>query len=186
MSSKLFHTHPSFHIKKLTTFTADFWASDEILVPGTPSSGNYLAFSASKLSSVNSYAIMPALPAGEAASHLSFKYKFKNSEVGTLTYGVIDGTNSNSYTILGTISTPSNNPGTVDVDLDVSQTAGKRIAFRWQVTTESTYTCGIDDIYVVTPPLLGPFITLTPDAATVFTGSTETLTAIPSVSIQRK
>ena len=113
--------------------------------PGTVSSGYYIGFYSSGSESEYSYAIMPATDG--AVSHLSFRYKFESSGQGTLTYGVINGTNANSYTILGTISSPSSNPGTIDVDLNTDQTAGKRIAFRWYKTS-TWYTCGIDDVCV--------------------------------------
>ena len=97
----------------------------------------------------NSYAIMPAVASGEAVSHLKFKYKYENASNGTLTYGIINGTTASTYTVLGTCST-STNPGLVDVDLDIAQTAGKRIAFRWYYSASSWYTAGIDDICITT------------------------------------
>ena len=123
--------------------------SSSASTPGQPSTGNYLGFYASGSTSEYSYAIMPAFAAGEAANHISFKYKFESTGQGTLTYGVIDGTDASTYTILGTVSNPSSNPGTVDVNLNMSQTAGKRIAFCWYKTS-TWYTCGIDDICVMT------------------------------------
>ena len=116
---------------------------------------------------------MPAFAEGEAANHISFRFKFENTTNGTLTYGVIDGTNESTYTILGTISNPNPNPGTVDAALNVSQTTGKRIAFRWY-KTGTWYTCGIDDICVrtetvsscPTPTALNA-TNLTPNSATL-------------------
>ena len=117
--------------------------------PGPPSTGNYLGFYASGSTSEYSYAIMPAVAANEAVNHISFTYNFESAGNGTLTYGVIDGTDASTYTVLGTITNPSTNPGTVDAALNVSQTTGKRIAFRWY-KTGTWYTCGIDDICVMT------------------------------------
>lgn len=141
--------------------------------PGQPSTGNYLGFYASGSTSEYSYAIMPAVAAGEAVNHITFKYKFESTSDGTLTYGVINGTDASSYSILGTISNPSDNPGTVDVDLNVAETAGKRIAFRWYKSS-TWYTCGIDDICVTT---VQPSISLSPATVTMLAGSTETITA---------
>ena len=114
--------------------------------PGAPASSNYLCFY-SNSSYPNSYAIMPAGTSGQAVSHISFTYKFENASYGTLTYGAISGTDASTYTVLGTVSSPSSNPGTIDADLDPSQTYGKRIAFRWY-KDGTWYTCGIDDICV--------------------------------------
>ena len=132
-----------------TAYAPHVYASTQTSTPGLPSTGNYLGFYASGSTSEYSYAIMPAFAAGEAANHISFKYKFESASNGTLTYGVIDGTDASTYTILGTISNPSSNPGTVDAALNVSQTTGKRIAFRWYKTS-TWYTCGIDDVCVTT------------------------------------
>ena len=114
--------------------------------PGAPNSSNYVCFHGNSSNSY-SYAIMPAGASGRAASHISFTYKFESASYGTLTYGAISGTDASTYTVLGTVSSPSSNPGTVDVDLDVSQTYNKRIAFRWY-KDGTWYTCGIDDICV--------------------------------------
>ena len=119
--------------------------------PGTGTnalSGYYLGFYGTGNNS-NSYAIMPALPANEAASHISFKYRYESTSYGTITYGVIDGTDASTYEVLGTCSKSSQN-GLVDVDLNTSQTAGKRLAFRWSYSASSWYTAGIDDICVMT------------------------------------
>ena len=111
-------------------------------------SGYYLGFYGTGNNS-NSYAIMPAFASNEAASHISFKYRYENTSYGTLSYGVIDGTDASTYVVLGTCST-STNPGLVDVDLSTSQTAGKRLAFRWNYSASSWYTAGIDEICVMT------------------------------------
>ena len=95
---------------------------------------------------------MPPVESG-AVSHLSFKYKFESTSNGTLTYGTISGTNASTYTVLGTISNPSSNPGTIDVDLNTSQTTGKRIAFRWY-KSGTWYTCGIDDVCIETTTII--------------------------------
>ena len=119
--------------------------------PGTGTnalSGYYLGFYGTGNNS-NSYAIMPAFAANKAASHISFKYRYESTSYGTLSYGVIDGTDASTYVVLGTCST-SSNPGLVDVDLNTSQTAGKRLAFRWYYSASSWYTAGIDDICVTT------------------------------------
>ena len=132
-----------------TAYAPHVYSSSQTSTPGLPSTGNYLGFYASGSTSEYSYAIMPAVAANEAVNHISFKYKFESTSYGTLTYGVINGTDESTYTILGTISSPSSNPGTVDEALNVSQTTGMRIAFRWYKTS-TWYTCGIDDICVMT------------------------------------
>ena len=111
-------------------------------------SGYYLGFYGTGTNS-NSYAIMPAFASNEAANHISFKYRYESTSYGTLSYGVIDGTDASTYVVLGTCST-SSNPGFVDVDLNTSQTAGKRLAFRWAYSASSWYTAAIDDICVMT------------------------------------
>ena len=111
-------------------------------------SGYYLGFYGTGNNS-NSYAIMPAFASNEAANHISFKYRYESTSNGTLSYGVIDGTDASTYVVLGTCST-SSNPGFVDVDLNTSQTAGKRLAFRWAYSASSWYTAAIDDICVMT------------------------------------
>ena len=98
-----------------------------------------------------SYAIMPAFANNEVPNHISFKYRFQRADKGVLTFGVIDGTDISTYTVLGTIQGPINNPGTAVVDLDPEQTMGKRIAFRWYVFS-FWYTCGIDDIGLIFEP----------------------------------
>ena len=118
--------------------------------PGAPNSSNYISFYSSGSTSTYSYAIMPPVESG-AVSHLSFKYKFESTSNGTLTYGAISGTDASTYTVLGTISSPSSNPGTIDVDLNTSQTTGKRIAFRWYKSS-TWYTCGIDDVCIESTP----------------------------------
>ena len=110
-------------------------------------SGYYLGFYGTGTGSV-CYAIMPALPANEAANHISFKYRYESTSNGTLSYGVIDGTDASTYVQIGTCSN-SNNNGLVDVALNVSQTTGKRIAFCWSYSGSSWYTAGIDDICVM-------------------------------------
>jgi hypothetical protein len=117
--------------------------------PGAPNSSNYICFYSSGSASEYSYAIMPAVPAGKAVSHLSFRYNFESAAYGTLTYGVINGTDANSYQVIGTVSNPSTNPGHIDIDLAVGATTGKRIAFRWYKTS-TWYTCGIDDVCIST------------------------------------
>ncbi len=109
-------------------------------------SGYYLGFYGTGNGSV-CYAIMPALPANEVANHISFKYRYESTSNGTLSYGVIDGTDASTYVQIGTCSNSSAN-GLVDVALSVSQTAGKRIAFCWSYSGSSWYTAGIDDICV--------------------------------------
>ena len=122
--------------------------------PGAPSSGNYICFYSND-NGTYSYAIMPPVESGLAVSHISFKYKFESTSNGELTYGVISGTDASTYTVLGSISNPSSNPGTIDVDLNTSQTAGKRIAFRWY-KSGTWYTCGIDDICIETSSDITP------------------------------
>ena len=121
--------------------------------PGAPNSSNYICFY-SNSDNTYSYASMPPVESG-AVSHLSFKYKFESTSYGELTYGVISGTDASTYTVLGSISSPSSNPGTIDVDLNTSQTTGKRIAFRWY-KSGTWYTCGIDDICIETSSDITP------------------------------
>ena len=119
--------------------------------PGTGTnalSGYYLGFYGTGNGSV-CYAIMPALPANEAANHISFKYRYESTNNGTISYGVIDGTDASTYVQIGTCSKSTSN-GLVDVALNVSQTAGKRIAFCWNYSGSSWYTAAIDDICVMT------------------------------------
>ena len=111
-------------------------------------SGNYLGFYGTGNGSI-CYAIMPALQANEAANHISFKYRYESTSNGTLSYGVIDGTDASTYNQLG-ICSNSNNNGLVDVDLDITKTTGKRIAFCWEYNGSSWYTAGIDNICVMT------------------------------------
>ena len=111
-------------------------------------SGNYLGFYGTGNGSI-CYAIMPALLANEAANHISFKYRYESTSNGTLSYGVIDGTDVSTYNQLG-ICSNSNNNGLVDVDLDITKTTGKRIAFCWEYNGSSWYTAGIDNICVMT------------------------------------
>ena len=119
--------------------------------PGKISGDNYLCLNAGGSASdgyaKNSYVIMPAFADNVAPKRLSFKYRFEDAGIGVLTYGLIDGLNIDTYTVLGTIENPSSNPGMVDVDLDPNQTEGKRIAFRWYYFFD-WFTCGIDDICV--------------------------------------
>ena len=118
--------------------------------PGKISGEKYLCFNAGdgyyyEDYANYSYAIMPAFANNEVPNHISFKYRFQRADKGVLTFGVIDGTDISTYTVLGTVQSPINNPGTAVVDLDPEQTMGKRIAFRWYVFSY-WYTCGIDDI----------------------------------------
>ena len=128
------------HVQNATTY------------PGKISGDNYLCFNAGSGFSEqgyapNSYVIMPAFASNQAPKHLSFKYRFEDHDGGTLTYGLITRTDIDTYTVLGTIQYPTSYFGMVDVDLNPEQTAGKRIAFRWNVE-QSWFTCGIDDICV--------------------------------------
>jgi len=119
--------------------------------PGKISGDNYLCLNAASNASESyapySYAIMPDFASNVAPKRLSFKYRFEDAGIGILTYGFIDGLNTDTYTVLGTIQNPSSNPGIVDVDLDPNQTEGKRIAFRWYYNL-GWFTCGIDDVCV--------------------------------------
>lgn len=156
-------------------------------------SGYYLGFHGNS-SSYYSYAIMPEVASGKAVSHISFKYRYESTNNGTLTYGVIDGTTASTYSIKGTCSTSSQN-GLVDVDLNLSETGGKRIAFCWAYTGNSWYTAGIDDICItlsdrpynitITQPSGGTISASvaggpsTTSSTTATTGQSVTLTATP-------
>ena len=112
--------------------------------PGLPSSGYYLGFY-SNSSNTYSYAIMPPFAENMAPSHISFKYKLESANQGALRYGVITGTDASTFVQIGSDITSAS--GTISVDLNTSQTLGKRICFLWYKTS-TWYTCGIDDICV--------------------------------------
>ena len=95
------------------------------------------------------YAIMPEFEEVNGFT-FSFSYRMENTSYGTLSYGYItDVTDATTFTSIGSVTSSTT---AADEEATLANVpAGARLAFKWDVTAASYWSCSIDDISLVAP-----------------------------------